>query len=510
MIGTLVIATVVLLYIFVQRRFRFFEKNGIPFEPGYFPFGSLIYWKMITGQVALFSITKSIYEKHPNAKAVGYYGILGKPHLVICDLDLAKKVMVRDFDHFVDRPFADGIHPDANKYFCKMLTVLKGDEWKAIRNLVSPIFTSGKIKATVPVINQVASELADYIDQRVIGETSTDNKDIFQKYSIEVLGRLGCGVEPKILTDNNPDKNVFYQKALELSGGGKPNLVTVFKFIVTLIFPTIAYYSKMSAFEPEPINFMGALISNAIKDRQATKVKKSDLIDFLKDAIKEFEQSNPNGMSEGEITELIIANGLLLFFAGTDTSSSALSIVMHFMAKNPDLQEKLYREIKDAIEENNGNANLDYTTLNGLKFMGSVIKESLRFWGFNFLDRTCTKDYHMPELNATIPKGMQVTVAGASIMQDEKFFPDTQTFDPEAHFEDESLYPASFMAFGQGPRNCIGMRFAYMVVRACLVHTLANYKVEPCPKTITDWEIDPLHPSALPKGGLYVKYTRRE
>ena len=166
--------------------------------------------------------------------------------------------------------------------------------------------------------------------------------------------------------------------------------------------------------------------------------------------------------------------------------------------------------MQDAIDANDGNPDLDYNTLNNLKFMGSVIKESLRFWGFNFFDRLCTKDYYLSELNFTIPKGMQVSIAGSGIMQDKKYFANPQTFDPEAHFEDDSLYPASFMAFGQGPRNCIGMRFAYSIVRACLVHTLARYRLEPCPTTIDHWQMDPINPSCLPKGGLYVRYAKRE
>ena len=49
---------------------------------------------------------------------------------------------------------------------------------------------------------------------------------------------------------------------------------------------------------------------------------------------------------------------LLLFVAGQDTTSSALAVASHFLAKHQDLQEKLYQEIKDAVDDNDDNPNL--------------------------------------------------------------------------------------------------------------------------------------------------------
>lgn len=58
------------------------------------------------------------------------------------DLDLVKQVMVKDFDHFVDhRPFVD-----TDPLFSKSLFFLNGQEWKDMRTVLSPTFTSGKIK----------------------------------------------------------------------------------------------------------------------------------------------------------------------------------------------------------------------------------------------------------------------------------------------------------------------------------------------------------------------------
>ncbi len=79
-----------------------------------------------------------------------------RPVLVINDLDLAKDVMIKHFDHFTDRrTFAMDTSTEGNKYTANMLTMITGEKWKKVRSLMSPAFTSGKLKAMVPLIQRV-------------------------------------------------------------------------------------------------------------------------------------------------------------------------------------------------------------------------------------------------------------------------------------------------------------------------------------------------------------------
>ena len=50
-------------------------------------------------------------------------------------------------------------------------------------------------------------------------------------------------------------------------------------------------------------------------------------------------------------------------------------------------------------------------------------------------------------------------------------------FVPERHAV--RRHPMALMAFGQGPRNCIGMRFALMELKLCLIHILERYTIVP-------------------------------
>ena len=121
----LAIGLVTVLYLYFAKKFAYFKNHGIPYEPGYFPFGSSPTWKLFSGKLSFARLTDEIYEMHPNDKIVGYYGALGSPTILIKDLELAKKILIKDFEHFVDRrPVA--MDKDVNKYFANMLTALNG------------------------------------------------------------------------------------------------------------------------------------------------------------------------------------------------------------------------------------------------------------------------------------------------------------------------------------------------------------------------------------------------
>ena len=54
-------------------------------------------------------------------------------------------------------------------------------------------------------------------------------------------------------------------------------------------------------------------------------------------------------LSDEKLEDMIIAQGMVVFFAGNDTTSSTLSVVSYFLAKHQDLQEKVYKEIMVSI-----------------------------------------------------------------------------------------------------------------------------------------------------------------
>ena len=95
------------------------------------------------------------------------------------------------------------------------------------------------------------------------------------------------------------------------------------------------------------------------------------------------------------------------------------------------------------------------------------------------------------------------------MMKDASNYDNPLEFDPEGHFDSNVLNPSNFMGFGQGPRGCIGMRLAYVIVRIGLFHTLAKFKISRGPKTKDGWYFNPVVPGGVSHNDVHVKLENR-
>ncbi len=221
--------------------------------------------------------------------------------------------------------------------------------------------------------------------------------------------------------------------------------------------------------------------------------------------------------SEGKIGKeefelMMTSGGLTLFMAGFDTSSTTLSVLLAYLCKHEKVQERLAREIREAVGKNRGEE-LDYGQIQGLPYLDMVIHETLRLYFSGFLERECVKDYKLPNSDFVVPKGMLVQVCSLGIHRDDRFYPDPLNFNPDENFSPESKAnrsPYAFLGFGQGPRNCIGMRLALLMVKIAVVKILEDFDVEAGPKMPDEIEMDPRSRSGQPKGMVWCKVKPRK
>ena len=67
----------------------------------------------------------------------------------------------------------------------------------------------------------------------------------------------------------------------------------------------------------------------------------------------------------------------------------------------------------------------------------------------------------------------------------------------------------AYLPFGQGPRGCIGMRFALMEAKLALANIVRKFNLLPSEKTKEPLVLDPMAGIAYVKDGLYIKAERR-
>jgi cytochrome P450 family 6 len=74
--------------------------------------------------------------------------------------------------------------------------------------------------------------------------------------------------------------------------------------------------------------------------------------------------------------------------------------------------------------------------------------------------RLANRDYKIPNTNHIIKKNTHVWIPNIGFHRDEKYWKNAHKFDPENFSHEENVKRKSFvfMPFGEGPRNCFGMR----------------------------------------------------
>jgi len=475
---------------------------------------------MFLGKIPLLAVDEEMVKNEfPKEKVFGFF-IFGQPNFMINDEDLAKRVLIKDFDYFVDRRTFD-TYDTFTKAF---LTNLSGAEWKQMRSLMSGVFTSGKLKLMANHIDKVGKNFEKYVSIQARERNEIDMKVAGGLMTLDSIASAGFGIEVDSFAE--PD-NTFRKMALTLVGA--PGYRSSFEnlkifFLATL--PKLGKFLKITFLNKVATSFFSDIIIKTYKRRMETGEKRNDIIDVLVEELKsssknksqtyesDFEKDaaiDTSGLKDikdiGYDEEtLLIANALLFFFAGFETTSTGISIICHKLAIFPDLQEKVYNEINDVIGDCE---DVSFEQLQEMKYMDMFISECCRYQTIiPALERKCVKDYAVPGTDIIIPKGRFVKVYTKDISNSEDNFKRPEEFDPENFAPENNPNKFGMMIFGQGPRNCIGMRYALLTIKMTIVYLLRKHKVVRSDKT-TDVLVPDIKNFNVFKDGVFMKFEKR-
>jgi cytochrome P450 len=161
----------------------------------------------------------------------------------------------------------------------------------------------------------------------------------------------------------------------------------------------------------------------------------------------------------------------MLFLAGHETSSTALSWCVFIMAQMPELQQQLREEV----------ASVPLADVGRLRLMQAVIKEVLRLYPpVGYFPREATHEHTI--------RGSKVRVGDALLVfpwllhRHRKWWLESEAFDPQRFLAPRTGPAASaYMPFGAGPRACMGAGFAMQEIALVLAELLKHYQVLPVP-----------------------------
>lgn len=413
-------------------------------------------------------------------------GIVGCIRAIyIYDVDLLKKIMIKDHLQFQNRFSIEGMNPYPVDYG---LLSLKDEEWKRVRNIITPSFSAGKIKMMVPEMNYCGELLCKGLMEKATAGETIESRKHFGCYTMDVIAATAFGLRTDAYS--NPQ-----EKFVSLASKVFSQSIFGPALLFALHFPTITKFLhntfNWSVFYPvDSLKFFTEVVRELIEDRKKNEDKsRVDLLQQMMNAELQEESLEQQTKKKLDIHELL-GQGFFIFIAGYETTAGLLSYLSYFLAIYPEIQEKLIEEIDEHIKD--VSTDIKYDTVMEMKYLEQVINETLRFYPpVARMNRTTSKNQDIQVDGHWFPADTLVGFSIYMIHHMPEYYPEPEQFKPERFSPEEKAKrdPFVFMPFGHGPRNCIGMRLGLLEAKIAVIHVLKKVKFVKCAETQIPLEI---------------------
>jgi len=347
---------------------------------------------------------------------------------------------------------------DLAKYVGRGLLTAEGAHWKRQRKLIQPAFHKKQLANLLDtMLKTIQQEL-----EKIKGDVPFDVTVSFNDLAFEVVAKSlfsGAVSQEQIRRLQYITEEAQQMMVRELR---QPYLIPYFKASGTL-----QKYIDLTLEARD--------ILRSLAQKRKAGSPQNDLLDMLLEA--RYEDGTP--MEE----EQLIDEMLILFVAGHETTSNALSFTAQLLAKHPEYQDKI-------LEESKKNESLSLMEkLRVSPITQQVIEESLRLYPpAYFIDRVNLEEDHFNGMH--FEKGTMLLFAVHEIHKDPRFWDRPLDFYPERFGKMlPKDYAPFYFPFGAGPRMCIGNNFAMFEMILAIQELVTKYTIESVQDSI---EINPL------------------
>ncbi len=453
------------------------------------------------------------------------------PIVLTADVELIKEYAIKQFRKFSTRKvmpllkMPKGYNP---------VTEVEYDEWRPIRTIMSPSFSALRMRQMSPIINMCGDRFLKSIKDKA----RSGPFDIYlyiTGFTLDVITTCAFGFDPEAI---NAQEQKFLKKVRDTFSWLDGNIRAMrMLFIINVINAPLAtflnkYFKRI--FQPQMIKYFMRTIGEIVEMRKASKEKKTDFLQLMMDASEtdidlkdlearlddeEKEEDRKDDMKNKQkgggrkFTSLELqAQSSQFLLAGYETTSTALSFMVHVLAMNQKVQQKLQAEVDEHFPDK-ADCRPDYVTLKKLHYLDMVIHENLRCHVIGEIGRIKVCSENCTIGGIPFEKGDCIQPAVYRVHHDpEHWGPEpTDLFVPERFLPHrvQNRDACAYIPFGSGPRNCIGMRFSLMEQKVFLVRLLREYTILPCSQTPDELETK-TNGIYGPKDGVYVKIVPRD
>ena len=368
-----------------------------------------------------------------------YIKLQQKDVYILSNPDYIEQIFTRDFKLFSKTRAAE-LRP----FLGNGLLLNEGDSHRQHRKIIQPLFLPKSIKSysnimvdnikhisdnwqdntTIDVLQEMTMLAMGVMTESLFGINFRD-RDTFSKVSDSFTNILESFTQV-----HEPIGNILVEKSASTTGDNN---------------------KKQNKFQ-DSIDFLNQKIYTLMDHIKKTNPEKPNLISHLMKA--KDPDSGEIGLPEQQIRDEI----MIFLFAAHDTTSTALTWSLAYLATNPEIQDKLQKELDSVLE--GGRLPTGYD-LPKLEYAEKIFKETLRIrpsvWA---LSRLTNEEYTMGEY--VIPSNSIIFMSQYAMHNSSKYYVDPDKFIPD-RWTKEFLFKLprfAYFPFGGGIRSCIGETFA--------------------------------------------------
>ncbi|KAG5053443.1 hypothetical protein JHK87_005641 [Glycine soja] len=391
--------------------------------------------------------------------------------IMVSSPEMAKEVMKTHDIIFANRPYV--LAADVITYGSKGMTFSpQGTYWRQMRKICTMELLAPKRVDSFRSIRE--QELSIFVKEMSLSEGSPINLS-------EKISSLAYGLISRIAFGKKSKDQEAYIKFM------KGVTDTVSGFSLADLYPSIGLLQVLTGIRPRVEKIrrgMDRIIDNIVRDHRD---KNSDTQPVVgeengEDLVDVLLRLQKNGNLQHPLSDTVVKATIMdIFSAGSETTSTTMEWAMSELVKNPRMMEKAQIEVRRVFDPK---GYVDETSIHELKYLRSVIKETLRLHTPVplLLPRECSERC---EINGyEIPAKSKVIVNAWAIGRDPNYWIEAEKFSPERFIDCSIDYKGGefqFIPFGAGRRICPGINLGIVNVEFSLANLLFHF----------DWKMAP-------------------
>ena len=383
-----------------------------------------------------------------------YIKLQQKDVYILSNPDYIEQIFTRDFKLFSKTRAAE-LRP----FLGNGLLLNEGDSHRQHRKIIQPLFLPKSIKSYSDI-------MVDNI--RHISDNWQDNTtiDVLQEMTMLAMGVM----TESLFGINFRDRDTF-SKVSDSFRNILESFTQVHAPVKNVLVEDSTKKNKKQNKFQDSLDYLNQKIYTLMDHIKKTNPEKPNLISHLMKA--KDPDSGEIGLPEKQIRDEI----MIFLFAAHDTTSTALTWSLAYLATNQEIQDKLQKELDSVLEGGRVPTGND---LPKLEYAEKIFKETLRIrpsvWA---LSRLTNEEYTMGEY--VIPNSSVIFMSQYAMHNSPKYYIDPDIYNPE-RWTKEFLFKLprfAYFPFGGGVRSCIGETFAVQEGILALATIFQKWKIVP-------------------------------